>query len=439
MSKIFVKDLNELVQANILTAEKAQEIISYYQGKENKKPNRFPLIVNVLGALLASLGIILVIAHNWDELGRVSRTIIAFLPLLLGQGLCTYALLKQKNSVAWKETGSVVLFFGVAACISLISQTYNISGELSDFLLTWMLLVIPLVYVMPSFVTALLYIGGITWYACEVGYFNYSSNNPPYYYIALLFLIAPAIYQSWKYKREGNSFTLLLWMLSLSLTIVLGAFSANSYSSAEWVFGAYLAMFCIFYLIARSESFEQKPLFANPLLSVGAFGILCILFAWSFEMAWDEMLRPYYARTPDRDAVLNSSFFYLTILFLAVTIWLIVSDYRRVSKFVFDPMGFSGLLFFVLILSLRYNAALGALIVNVWILFIAIFFIRKGAVVDHLGILNFGLTIIAMLALFRFFDDHIPFVWRGLFFIATGAGFFVANYLIVKKRKELKG
>ena len=48
-----------------------------------------------------------------------------------------------------------------------------------------------------------------------------------------------------------------------------------------------------------------------------------------------------------------------------------------------------------------------------------------------------GLLIIAALAVLRFFDDDIPFVWRSMFFLATGIGFFVANYLVIKRKKSL--
>lgn len=438
MSKTFVKDLDELVHANIISSETALDISRYYQSKETQKPNRFPVIVNVLGALLASLGVILVIAHNWDELGRFAKTFVAFLPLLLGQALCAYTLVRQKNSIAWKETSAIVLFFGVAACISLVAQTYNISGSLSGFLLTWMLLVLPLVYIMPSSVAALLYVVGITWYACEIAYFNYSSSNRiPYYYIGLLVLIAPHFYKYWKYRNSNNSFVLLTWLLALSVTIVLGAFSNGNDNKAEWIFTGYISMFCVFYLLGRSREFDQNRLYANPFLAIGAMGILFILFFWSFEGLWSEIIRPHYLGTKTAES-LNSSFFYFTIALLLIAGWLVFTDYKRVNKVIFDPMGFSGLLLFLLILVARYNSQFGALIINIWILFAAIFFIRKGAIQDHLGILNFGLAIIALLAAFRFFDDHIPFVWRGLFFIATGAGFFVANYLMVKKRKALK-
>lgn len=72
-----------------------------------------------------------------------------------------------------------------------------------------------------------------------------------------------------------------------------------------------------------------------------------------------------------------------------------------------------------------------------WILILALYFIRKGSRQDHFGISNVGLVILASLSICRFFDDTIPFIWRGLFFVATGAKFFIANYVMLRKRKQL--
>lgn len=434
MSRPFIKELDELLNAGIITSDTAQKVTDYYSQKKRDAPNRFPAVVNILGALLASLGIVLLIAHNWDDLSRLSKTFFALLPLVMGQALCAYTLLKQKQSIAWRESSSVILFFAVATSISLISQTYHINGTLSGFLLTWMLLTIPLVYIMPSSVTALLYIGGITWYASETGYFSYSSSHIPFYYLALLVLIIPHYYYYYKHKSESNFFRLMNWLLALSIAIVLGAFSNNSFERVEWVFTGYLALFSVYYLLGRSARFENNKLFANPFLLLGALGVLGILFFWSFDWLWNDEIGRYYMGE-QRSYIYYSPFLYITagILFLAG--WLIISDYRRVKKILFDPAGFSGFFLFLLLLALRNAPQAGVLLINCWILFIAIFFIRKGALKDHLGILNFGLLIIAVLALCRFFDNDIPFIWRGLFFLATGAGFFAGNYWLVKKRK----
>jgi uncharacterized membrane protein len=181
---------------------------------------------------LASLGIVLLIAHNWDEFSNRLKTIIAFLPLIIGQALCFYTLSKRKDSVLWKECSAVVLFFGVMACISLISQIYHINGSLSDFLLTCLLLTVPLVYIMSSSVVSLLYIAGATWYACIIGYsfsINSSHSHMPYLYLIMLLLLVPHYLQ--QYRKTGNFFHLHNWLLSVSFTITLGCLNLELLTS----------------------------------------------------------------------------------------------------------------------------------------------------------------------------------------------------------------
>ena len=61
--------------------------------------------------------------------------------------------------------------------------------------------------------------------------------------------------------------------------------------------------------------------------------------------------------------------------------------------------------------------------------------IKKGVDEDSLLILNYGLLVITALVICRFFDTNLSFVLRGLLFIVVGAGFFAANYLLIRKRK----
>lgn len=437
MSKPFTKELNELVAGGVIPQNIADDITAYYATKSNSSSNRFPIVVNVLGALLVSLGIILLVAHNWDDLSRFSKTIFAFIPLLVGQGMCAYTLIKKKNSAAWRECSAVVLFFAIATSISLVSQTYHISGTMSGFLLTWMLLAAPVIYLMPSSVVALLYIGGITWYACELGYFTYSGRQMPFYYLLLLAVLIPHYWRYFRRNPNSNFFHLTNWALVLSLTISLGAFNSDAYDRSPSIFAAYLAMFCVFYLLGRSVQFDRNRLFLNPFLFTGALGILIILFSWSFDWLWTDAGIIYNKQVYQFD-LFRAPLFYVGIGLLALAGWLMLSDYRRIKKVIFDPVGFSGFLFLILLLLSRNATDAAVFIVNGWLLFVAVFFIRRGALLDHLGILNFGLLIIAILALCRFFDDEIPFVWRGLFFLVTGAGFFAANYWLVKKRKALQ-
>ena len=81
---------------------------------------------------------------------------------------------KKTDERAWREGAAVFLFFAIAISISIVSQVYNIEGDLGGFLFIWMCLALPIAYVLRSSVASLLFIVGITWYACEVGYFSAS-------------------------------------------------------------------------------------------------------------------------------------------------------------------------------------------------------------------------------------------------------------------------
>jgi uncharacterized membrane protein len=195
MSKNILQALPELVEAQVITPETASQIRDYYHRREGKPANVLFIVFGILGALLVGLGIILMLAHNWDELPRAARTSLAFLPLVLGQGLGVYVLLRKAASLAWRESAATLLFLAVGASISLVSQIYHITtGNLSSFLFTWMLLVLPLVYLLRSSMVSLLYLSGITWYAAESrGLLDVSS--PSWFYWVLLVGLLPHYYQ----------------------------------------------------------------------------------------------------------------------------------------------------------------------------------------------------------------------------------------------------
>ena len=61
------RNLNELVAANIISQEIADKIQDYYNHKKGLSVNRLFVIFGILGGILIGLGIILIIAHNWDN------------------------------------------------------------------------------------------------------------------------------------------------------------------------------------------------------------------------------------------------------------------------------------------------------------------------------------------------------------------------------------
>ncbi|MCC5916071.1 MAG: DUF2157 domain-containing protein [Cryomorphaceae bacterium] len=422
MSKLKI-DLSELVQSGIISAEKADQIKTLYQSKSGHSANRLFVVFGLLGAILIGLGIILLIAHNWDQLSKITKTIFTFLPLLVGQVLCGYTLLKASENITWRESSSVFTFFAVGASISLISQIYHIPGELSNYLLTWMLLVLPLTYVMRSSFSSLLYIAGITYYAVEVGYFDYPVKMPSLYWFLLL-AILPQVYLIYEKKPLGNFIAFHHWFIPISLGIVLG--TVNDQASHLMMLN-YMGLFGLFYLFG----YQLPGKSLNGYRIIGSLGTIILLLVLSFDDFWGIL---HVKGFSINETVYTREFlFFLMIFFLytGIGFFKFKSEKKHhLTAWIFPV--------FILIFFSGFIFPKAHIFVNIIILFMGIWIIYRGDKENHLGTLNFGLLIIAALVTCRFFDNNIPFYIRGLMFLFVGAGFFMANYRMIKRAKAVE-
>lgn len=421
------KDLDELVEAGLITSATAETIRGYYEQKKGSSTNRLFIVFGILGALLVGLGIILIIAHNWDHFSKGLKTFFAFLPLVLGHLLCGFTLFKKYESTAWRESSATFLFFAVGATISLISQIYNIPGNLTSYLLTWMLLCIPLVYVMNSSMASLLVLIGISYYACELSYWTYP-NDVAYYYWLMLLSLLPFYYQLYKTKPKSNFTAFHHWFIPLSLIICLGSL-ADSFEDLMVV--AYMSMFGLFYLVGHLDYFQNQKHRNNGYGILGSLGLMIMLLTFSFDWFWKDLMKTSFG-FPD---------VFLSHEFLATTVFTVLACillYRRIKAHTMQSVRPLMVVFllFILVYLIGQVSTVATLFVNLIVFSLGILTIREGAKSSHLGILNYGLGIIATLIVCRFFDTNLSFVVRGILFLLVGTGFFVANYWMLKKRKS---
>lgn len=417
------KDLIELLDAGIISDATVEKIRNYYLSKEKPKFNWLVFTFGIFGAILVGLGIILIVAHNWDELSTSTKTVFAFIPLLITQLLCIYSYLRKSNSKVWLESSAVLLVFAVGACISLISQIYNIPGNISTFLMTWLLLCLPLVYLMKSSVTSLLYIVGITYYAAETNYFQYP-HSENYHYWWLLLLILPDYLNRLKLKTDNNFLAFHNWLLALSLTVVLGTLADNA---ADMMYISYLSLFSAFYLLGNSKYFGYIKRINNAYKQLGIAGTVFLLLILSFDNIWEDILKNHVSGNilPELISVIVLSLFALYLLIIKLKT-------KAINELDVYDVSF---LIFILIFTFVSDSLLAAIMINIMLLAFGIIIIKKGSDLDHLGILNWGLFIVSALIICRFFDTDISFVMRGILFIIAGSGFFIANYLMLKRRK----
>lgn len=193
---------------------------------DDSQPSTGQIIMGALGALLIGAGLITVIGYNWDAYSRPVRLLFAMLPLLAAQLLSLRVLLQGENAQAWVRE-SVALFQALATggCIAIVSQIYNLGGDWPDFLFWWMLLSLPLAWVLRSKAVAIFYLIGIT-----VWTLNQADQVLHWYDSALLypflFLGLAPFWPGWPLKwRLSPS---LQYIITLSVGLGLAAAAASS-------------------------------------------------------------------------------------------------------------------------------------------------------------------------------------------------------------------
>lgn len=418
-----LKNIQELVQNKVIDEETAGRIQDYYASKKDTSGNKVVIVFALLGAILVGLGILLLVAHNWDSFSITIKSVFAFLPVLAGQIACFYTLFERKDSIAWKESSTVFLYFALGAAIALISQIYHLEGDQESFILTWMLLVFPLVYLMKSSITSILYIGGITYYGSITGYGMHTGWN----HILFWALLAGVLwyYRSLIKTKPDSLFTYLHhWAIPAAIIINLGTFASDN---GYWMFAAYLALFGSLMQIGRYFGLKELPSLANGYNLSGWAGSLVLLITLSFEQLWSGEFNKEHSN-PD---YYNNAEFFISVLLVGILLFFLLRNFGRDAK---HPLYWSAVVVFILFLT-KADSTISAVVINLFVFGTGIFMILENLKKYNLLGLNLGLAMIAILVLCRFFDTNIPFVIRSLLFLILGTGFFVANYYMVKLKK----
>jgi len=428
----FYRELPTLMSAGIVSAETADQLRNYYgEIKEGNKSRIALIIFGVLGALLIGSGIILLLAHNWDELSRAARTVLSLIPLLIGQLLAGWTILRKRESIAWRESTATFVMLAIGASISLIGQTYHISGDFGKFLLTWMLLSIPLVYLLRATTPALLYLWGITTWA---GIRQDEAEHALFFW-PLAALIAPHFLQAVKENRYNIRAIILAWGISLSLCFATGIVLEGALPGL-WII-VYSGLFAVLFLAGSAYFGEAPTLWQRPFHTVGACGISVLAFMLTYEWPWREIGWKYFRTSPEFhfnaalfDYVLTSTLFISTLYFLFRK-----TRAQQTATRLFGAMPIVSLIGYLFVAS---GAGIGLTLAlfNLYLFACGLVVTINGIQSGHLGTVNAGMIILAALIVARFFDSELGFVVRGLAFILVGIGFLFTNWMIIRKSNK---
>jgi len=248
-------ELPSLVRSGILTDDAAERLHRHYGEQEEARRKRWTLLLfGILGGALIGAGIILLIAHNWDELSRGARAVLSFAPLLVGQALGAFVLLRKVESAAWREGVGAYWALAIGASIALVAQTYNLAGDFGRFMLTWTLLGLLVVYLMQACLPALLYLAGITVWTVHA----WETRHEPAWFWFLAALLAPYLWGLVRRDRYQPRVALAGWVLAACVSIATGLILDRS-ASGLWRAG-YGLSFTVMYTVG-AVWFDDAPTF----------------------------------------------------------------------------------------------------------------------------------------------------------------------------------
>lgn len=417
-------ELPKLTEQEVISAKTSQKLQQHYvmDGLSSEQSlSLFTIILATIGGLLIGGGIILIFAYNWENIDRPMRTVLAFTPLVIAQVLMVMGLYPRKRGTAWREVSGVLLFCSVAAAISIIGQTYHISGDFQGFITWWFILLLPVVYLLRAHLMTMLIVilGG---YA--------ASNFTSAYFLCLLALLPYYIQETNNNRALTSIQTGWLWVVAFLIA-----------TPFQFIFGAggldsNLNLLCIGTCLYLTGSIieESNVSWKRPMTIAGSLVLGGYLISLTFNDVLENSI--YMLSVFMFNAIENQN--HLSQLVILITSFSLLAYHIYARNFkllvlpsvlvLYIPIGF--------LLALSDSPAtgdsqtlltIGSLAFTLLAVLISGWYIFLGIKEDSASKLNFGLIMIIGLVMFKFFVDDFSLVTRGIAFIVLGTALISVN------------
>lgn len=424
-----LQELPELEDAGALTPDNRKQIEAYYAEQVGTRAHWATIAFAMLGALLIGGGIILLFAHNWENLSRSARAVLSFFPLILGAALSMFAI--RRGGTGLRESAGIFHSLAVGACIALIGQTYHLPSNTPAFLLTWALLIVPLIFLLPSTGAYLFYITLICSWAGV-------AQDEHGHALGFWLLLVPAlVHVVQRIRVQQHDGLLALWGLMLMLPIALGIVLERTMPGL-WIV-AYATFLSLSGLLGL-RLFPTETGWRNPLLTIGLAGITALTYLFTWQDVWHGIgwgyTRTYHGYQTWgvwSDSALTAG--------LALA-WAITAT-KSLRQFTLPTIILGSFPLFAtagfFISATSDSELINALLFNVFMLALGLAHLVQGCRHTQLRQVNYGMAVLGLLLITRFFDSDFSFLARGLAFIIMGSCFLAANLIIARKKHQQKG
>jgi uncharacterized membrane protein len=427
------KDLDAAAAAGVISAEQAGRVWDLSRSSGTFANFRAAHWIAAAAGLFVALGVILVVASNWDKIGPMAK-IGAFLMLFYAAGDATLRLEEKPSAAIPLET---LWFFMPVIGIGLYAQIFQLSGDPVKPYLAWAALSAPLAvfskrplagYLCAILLTIVLYTGTLNSgnMLSLVSLSRYAKEGQPLWHWPLALGVlggAAALYPGQRLGMPlGAAVVWLFCMLLGSADIAVG-------STALLVLaGMSLA---VLWLTYGSAPEDDK---AGLALKVWLAAVYVATFFWhyragSLDSAWRHDTTP--------GAVITWLLFagaFISVLFRPQRLLPGGKEEDYTAKAL---LAVSLLCAFLLFDTTESSAKLLAVIANLILAVFGVANILGGARNSSEKQINLGVAVITLTAVTRFVDIFGSMLKSGVAFIITGLAFGALAWAVNKGRKAL--
>jgi uncharacterized membrane protein len=424
-------DLARAASAGIITPEQADRVWETSYASRTFASFRAAHWIAAASGLFIALGVILVVAHNWDQIGTIAK-LSAYLLLFAAAGEAAVRLEDRPSAAIPLE---VLWFFMPILGIGLYAQVFNLSGDPVKPYLAWAALSAPLAvlskrrvvaYLTSILLFAALYYGTLNSTGILALTANYRQPVQPLWHWALAlaalaggFLIYPA---QKLYKPLGAALAWLFFMLVSDTAVRV--------RSEALVLLAGMSLAVLWLLWGREDGDNEHGL---P-LTLWTAAVYAMTFFWHHRV-YDRYA--FGESDTAAGAALAGCALAAALASLALRRQRLLPGGRTEDLVAKGLLAASMLCAFLLFGAGEGQAKLLAVAANLILVAFGAGCIVAGAGRAEEKLINRGVLVITLLAVTRFVDIFGGLLRSGMAFIATGLLFAALAYGINRGRKAL--
>ena len=417
--------LEEWVREGLISPESAEILLRRNRAEAGVAADAVKRkLLTVLAILCAALlggGLILVIAHNWDMLSPFWRLSMAYLPLLAGLVFGGFVLRRHDGKPCWCEPAALWIGAAAASAIAIVSQLYQVSGSLNDYLFWLILLCVPQVWLFRS--TALALCCSVATVAMAVSGAELIERS--FLQTTLFFLLLAPWTLRLALRAAGRWGKLAGQLATLLLLFTLGDCALGKTGGFVGLI-SWAALFSVL-LTGGAELFRREGggRFGNLFLLAGFGGLAWLVVAGSFREFWG-MFREVDCTASGWGWLL------FTLALYAAAVGFLCRDRRRAEGgwiAVAAPL-------LVFCCLLGENPDCSMLLFNIYFAVTGLWMLWYGVRLRQLGWLNGGMLILGAQIFLRFCASG-DILACGICFLVLGAALGGVNLVLARKfRRE---